>query len=541
MCNSGGLFVHLLPFLLVTSPITASFLNKLKLADTVEDPKVLKDQDSVFMRQATASCFSQVLRADSGNISVGSATTNYQNGLNCEWQILLSPGKIVNITWISIDLESSPNCSFDYVQIQNLNESGQMLQSFKYCGTTLPPAFTSSSNQVLVKFKTDSSVTRQGFSLLYNGVSTRNGTSTSVIPTTRLNPTTTLLTTTTARPTTTTRRTTAPPTTTTHRTTARPTTTTHRTTARPTTTTRRTTARPTTTTRRTTTTRSTSSGLSCDRSQWLTDNSGIIRVWSGVADYQNFLNCTWYINVQPGSTVNITWVVFDLENSSSCHYDYVQVQDLSASGEVIRRLVYCGSVLPPAFTSTSSRVTLTFRTDGSVTKRGFSLLYTSARTDTSTWTTRPTTTPTWTTRPTTTSSAWVNPNPSPPYCQPMNELSSPRASISVGSASEQYWNYQECEWRLRTPPGTVIRIAWLTFDLEQGVSCSYDYVEVLEISNVSSKIRGKYCGGGLPPPLIMSSNAAVIRFHSDGYVTGQGFTLLYDSIPSPIDSIMIPA
>jgi cubilin len=77
----------------------------------------------------------------------------------------------------------------------------------------------------------------------------------------------------------------------------------------------------------------------------------------------------------PGNVVQITWLTFDLEASTDCQYDYVEIFDNSTThGGKIGR--FCGTALPPASTTTENIMTLTFKTDVSSAKLGFSALIT---------------------------------------------------------------------------------------------------------------------------------------------------------------------
>nr|XP_053655578.1 dorsal-ventral patterning tolloid-like protein 1 [Cherax quadricarinatus] len=603
MSRHGGLPLRLLcvllVHLLVAHPALASVLKE-KLKFDNAKIKSARESYAVFRSQSPAACQTpQVLEAVSSDINMWSVTGTYQNNQNCEWQILAPADRIVLITFLNFDLEDSSPCIYDYVELQDFSVMSQLLASYKYCGSVLPPAFASSGNQVLVKFHSDGSVVRRGFSLHYTSHPQGNGTSniTSV--------------------------TVYPPTSST--------------------------SDVVTTQEETNHSFGTSPDL-CSRQQLLEDTSGDISIWPGEL-HSTSLNCTWVILVPEDSIVTIFWSEVDLVSSLSCDYnyvqlndfstsghllasnnilliqsryvinllyselssatsaamsthlptpqlnsvttattatvmyfteppvtisscsgthvlegapgsitmwavngsylnnqhcvwyilapqdnivlitfhtfelenencsyDYVQLHDFSSSGELLGSYMFCGWTLPQAFTSSGSQVVITFHSDETVTMRGFSLFYSFAPSNSSTNVTS--TTPNWFLPSTLLS------------CNVIQEVWASRGSISVGSASEHYQSHQDCEWRLITTPGMVIRIAWHNFDLENSMLCDYDYLEVLDYSEVSTKFIGKYCGGSLPPPLITASNVAVIRFHSDGSRSGHGFTILYDSIPS---------
>lgn len=47
--------------------------------------------------------------------------------------------------------------------------------------------------------------------------------------------------------------------------------------------------------------------------------------------YPHGANCTWYINVQEGLIVRLTFTTFALEGGSRCQYDYVEIYDSNSA------------------------------------------------------------------------------------------------------------------------------------------------------------------------------------------------------------------
>merc|ERR1719369_2707658 len=82
--------------------------------------------------------------------------------------------------------------------------------------------------------------------------------------------------------------------------------------------------------------------------------------------YEDNTNLTFPLEVAPGSTIKLTFTVFDLECSSDCSYDYVEVLD--TDGSQLGKL--CGDSLPSPVTSSGNRMTVRFISDDSVTRSG---------------------------------------------------------------------------------------------------------------------------------------------------------------------------
>ncbi|XP_071552235.1 exoskeleton protein RP43-like isoform X2 [Panulirus ornatus] len=518
------LLVLLLPILFV--PINASILPKLKpRQDEPSNPKeTIKNQhphSGKILGESSAtvdgdtyadnSCaYSQdTLGPAFGNISVGSADSNYQNNQDCEWQLLTPPETIIEVTWQTFDLEDSFSCIWDYVEVQDLSCSDASLEKYRYCGSKLPPVFISSSNMLVIRFHSDSSRTKPGFSLHYvshpvlesasgnisvgsvdanyqNNLDqewrllTPRGTVVEVtwqtfdlefsfqcvydyveiqdlscsgvvletykycgrsLPPTFTSSSSMLV------------------------------------------------------IRFHSDSSVTEPGFSLLYTSYtvLEAVSGNISIGSDDSNYQNNQDHEWRLLTLPGTVMEITWQTFEIEFSFECIYDYVEMQDLSSSGVVVETYKYCGSRLPPVFTSSSNMLVIKFHSDSSVNRPGFSLHYTS-----------------------------------------YTVLESASGNISIGSADTNYQNNQDQEWRLLTPPGTVIRVTWHTFALEFSFQCIYDYVEIQDLSSSGVLVeKYKYCGSSLPPAFTSSSNMLVIRFHSDSSMTKPGFFLHYNSDTGP--------
>ncbi|XP_006887362.1 PREDICTED: platelet-derived growth factor D [Elephantulus edwardii] len=90
-------------------------------------------------------------------------------------------------------------------------------------------------------------------------------------------------------------------------------------------------------------------------------------------------------------------------------------------------------------------------------------------------------------------------------------------------------------WKLHSPENTKIQ---LVFDKQFGLEeeengvCRYDFVEVEDISDTSTVIRGRWCGNEVVPPRITSNtNQIKITFQSDIYfVAKPGFKIYYSLV-----------
>ena len=79
------------------------------------------------------------------------------------------PGFKVKVVFKSFELELETNCKFDGVAVYDGATTGatKLGNENGYCGTSMPPSFVSSGNELLIVFKTDGSSTRKGFEFTY--------------------------------------------------------------------------------------------------------------------------------------------------------------------------------------------------------------------------------------------------------------------------------------------------------------------------------------------------------------------------------------
>ncbi|KAE8587888.1 hypothetical protein XENTR_v10022166 [Xenopus tropicalis] len=89
------------------------------------------------------------------------------------------------------------------------------------------------------------------------------------------------------------------------------------------------------------------------------------------ANYDNNLDCTWTITAPVGYKISLNISDFELEDNRYCMYDYVIIYNTTRSP-----VQNCGSIkFSSEFVSTSNSVMITFHSDISIVKRGFSATY----------------------------------------------------------------------------------------------------------------------------------------------------------------------
>ncbi|XP_072174323.1 cubilin-like [Diadema setosum] len=216
--------------------------------------------------------------------------------------------------------------------------------------------------------------------------------------------------------------------------------------------------------------------------------------------YDHSRVCEWRITVQQGHLVTLYFDDFDVEDASSCSYDYVAVYNgLGDNAPLLDTL--CGVTTPNAISSSGNTMKVIFRTDGSVSGRGFSARYDSS--DASVCGGQLT----------------VSPGESAYIMSPQYGLAN-------------YSNNLNCEWVL----GNAVNVnssMYLSFvgdfDLETHTTCVYDYLQVFEGVDDSGVELVRFCGTQTPDPFFIPFQTAFLRFRTDGSIVGLGFRMQYEA------------
>ncbi|GAA6066689.1 procollagen C-endopeptidase enhancer 2 isoform X1, partial [Tachysurus ichikawai] len=92
----------------------------------------------------------------------------YPPNAKCVWRITVPQGKVVSLTFHSLDLESDSLCRYDYVDVYDGFVKSQRLGRF--CGTARPRALISNHNRMHVVMVSDANTAGSGFLAGYSAV-----------------------------------------------------------------------------------------------------------------------------------------------------------------------------------------------------------------------------------------------------------------------------------------------------------------------------------------------------------------------------------
>ena len=97
--------------------------------------------------------------------------------------------------------------------------------------------------------------------------------------------------------------------------------------------------------------------------------------------------------------------------------------------------------------------------------------------------------------------------------------------ISSPNYPKEYNNSEDKDWPIQAPAGQHITFEFTDFSIEPHSSCQYDWVQVVDANAL--QFLNKSCGDTAPKRFLVTSNEAIVKFHSDRSVTKKGFRLKY--------------
>lgn len=85
-----------------------------------------------------------------------------------------------------------------------------------------------------------------------------------------------------------------------------------------------------------------------------------------------------------------------------------------------------------------------------------------------------------------------------------------------------------------------VSLSFISFDFEAGPNgtCGYDYLALYDGSDISAPLIGMYCNNAYPPTNIISTGGSItLEQYADPGVTGTGFELNWNCIPSSVSAL----
>ncbi|XP_071829747.1 tolloid-like protein 1 isoform X2 [Apostichopus japonicus] len=371
-----------------------------------------------------------------GNISTPQYPNMYPRDKNCIWKISAPSSYHISLQFRDFQLEGTELCKYDFVEIRGGFSPDADRIGNRLCGSDIPETVTSPSNTLYIQFKSDSTVSKKGFFATFFADMDECENNNGECQHTCINTLGSYMCT------------------------CRNGFTLHE------------------------------NGHDCKESKCqkeITDVSGVITSPNFPDNYPKRKQCSWHIIATPGHRVELDFDEFDLEAHQECAYDHVRIYD-GDSDERLGLGTFCGHHLPDDILSSGNHMFISFYSDASVSRPGFSARHRTVCGGT---------------------------------------LMATHGQLSLYSHAElsdgNYPSQADCLWTIIAPQGWTIRFWFVLFDIELETECGYDYVEIEE----GFETLGKYCGERLPPDIVTSGDELTIHFVSDDTIHRKGFHAKY--------------
>ncbi|XP_015512725.2 cubilin [Neodiprion lecontei] len=97
--------------------------------------------------------------SEQGAIATPGYPSNYPRNVECVWNLQISPGNAISLSFREFDVTESENCNLDYVEVREVNGAGRLLDV--YCGKNASTII--SQKNLWVKFRSSAEDTKKGF------------------------------------------------------------------------------------------------------------------------------------------------------------------------------------------------------------------------------------------------------------------------------------------------------------------------------------------------------------------------------------------
>ncbi|XP_055860294.1 uncharacterized protein LOC106054907 [Biomphalaria glabrata] len=222
----------------------------------------------------------------------------------------------------------------------------------------------------------------------------------------------------------------------------------------------------------------------------INDSSGFIASPGYPQQYDNNVYCEWHITTNVSNRIFISFTDMSLVAHTACAWDYVDIiEESPLECKSLGR--FCGNALPTNHMTSSNSLLVVFKTDGSITSKGFLAKFSTFR------------------------KTSVNPS----SCKP-TILTGISGNFSSPNYPNNYTHNISVCWIIY---GTRISLRFQDFDLESSTNCASDSVEIFDGPTAQTQSIGTYCGTGLPSVRTSKSGQLYIVFKSNSFVEGRGF------------------
>ncbi|XP_053480258.1 bone morphogenetic protein 1a isoform X3 [Ictalurus furcatus] len=414
------------------------------------------------------------VKKDNGQIQSPNYPDDYRPNKVCVWKITVAQGYHVGLTFQSFEIERHDSCAYDYLEVRDGNSENSPLLG-RFCGYDKPDDIKSSSNQLWMKFVSDGSVNKAGFAANFfkemdecsrpdNGRCEQRCVNTLGSYKCACDPGFELA----------------------------------------------------------------ADKRSCEAAcgGFITKLNGSITSPGWPREYPPNKNCVWQLVAPTQYRITLLFDVFETEGNDVCKYDFVEVRSgLSADSRLHGK--FCGAEKPETITSQYNNMRIEFKSDNTVSKKGFKAQFFSDKDECSKENggCQHECVNTFGSYSCQCRSGFVL-HENKHDCKEAgcdHTVNSVSGTITSPNWPDKYPSKKACTWALSTTPGHRIKIAFNEIDMEPHLECAYDHVEIYDGRDGKAPSLGRYCGSKKPPPVTSTANKMFIRFFSDNSVQKKGF------------------
>ncbi|XP_044003802.1 tolloid-like protein 1 isoform X2 [Aphidius gifuensis] len=408
----------------------------------------------------------------------------YQSGKECVWKLSVPQNYQVALKFQAFEIENHDNCVYDYVEVRDGHNQNSPLIGI-YCGYKVPPDLRSTGSELFVKFVSDGSVQKAGFSAtvikefdecagkhdcMHECINTLGGYECSCNIGFELH----------------------------------------------------------------------SDGKHCEAAcgGLIDAPNGTITSPSFPENYPGNKNCIWEIIAPFQYRITLNFTHFDLEGNKAynqdCDYDSIEIVSNLGDDIIKRHGMFCGSTLPLPITSEGNRMRISFTSDENIQRSGFVALFSADMDECAN---------------NNGGCQHECHNTVGSYeCSCHNgfkldenrhhcyegsckyEITSPRDTIISPNYPDYYPARKDCVWHFTTTLGHRIKLIFKKFEIEPHQECAYDYIILYDGSLPEHQILGKFCGTKEPYPIIATGNQMLMVFKTDASVQRKGFLATHTAV-----------
>uniref|UniRef100_A0A8C0KZL2 Metalloendopeptidase n=1 Tax=Canis lupus dingo TaxID=286419 RepID=A0A8C0KZL2_CANLU len=414
------------------------------------------------------------VKKDNGHIQSPNYPDDYRPSKVCIWRIQVSEGFHVGLTFQSFEIERHDSCAYDYLEVRDGHSETSTLIG-RYCGYEKPDDIKSTSSRLWLKFVSDGSINKAGFAVnFFKEVDecsrpNRGGCEQRCLNTLG------------------------------------------------------------------------SYKCSCDPGYelapdkrrceaacggFLTKLNGSITSPGWPKEYPPNKNCIWQLVAPTQYRISLQFDFFETEGNDVCKYDFVEVRSgLTADSKLHGK--FCGSEKPEVITSQYNNMRVEFKSDNTVSKKGFKAHFFSDKDECSkdNGGCQQDCVNTFGSYECQCRSGFVL-HDNKHDCKEAgcdHKVTSTSGTITSPNWPDKYPSKKECTWAISSTPGHRVKLTFMEMDIESQPECAYDHLEVYDGRDAKAPVLGRFCGSKKPEPVLATGSRMFLRFYSDNSVQRKGF------------------